>query len=80
MSTEQRPTTTLIAAGTLLQGDDHHYPEEAPVHPVDVAEFELDVHPVTNFQFAQFVSATGHVTPAEGDGCLLYTSPSPRDS
>ena len=72
MSTEQRPTTTLIAAGTLLQGDDHHYPEEAPVRPVDVAEFELDVHPVTNIQFARFVSATGHVTPSEGDGLAVF--------
>ncbi|WP_225154845.1 SUMF1/EgtB/PvdO family nonheme iron enzyme, partial [Bradyrhizobium sp. NBAIM08] len=66
-----------MAAGTLLQGDDHHYPEEAPVRAVEVAAFALDVHPVTNGQFARFVAATGHVTAAEHDGLAVFT-PSDR--
>lgn len=41
------------------------YPEEAPVHTVSVAPFAIERHPVTNAQFAEFVSDTGYVTVAE---------------
>ena len=41
------------------------YPEEAPVHTVSVAPFAIERHPVTNGQFAEFVSETGYVTVAE---------------
>ena len=72
MSRHCHPPRTLIAAGTLLQGDDHHYPEEAPVRPVNVDAFVLDVHPVTNAQFAAFVAATGYVTAGECDGLAVF--------
>ena len=72
MNGARRLRTTLIAAGTLLQGDDHHYPEEAPERAVEVAAFAIDVHPVTNAQFAEFVAATGHVTAAERDGLAVF--------
>lgn len=62
----------LIAAGTFVQGDDHQYPEEAPARTVAVAEFAIDLHPVTNEQFAEFVAATGHVTAAERDGAAVF--------
>ena len=53
-------------------GSDHHYPEEAPAHRVEVAGFWIDQTPVTNSQFRKFVKATGHVTVAEqpADGAL----------
>lgn len=54
-----------IPGGTTLLGSDHHYPEEAPAHLVTVDGFFLDEHPVTNFDFAEFVSETGYVTFAE---------------
>ncbi|WP_402464628.1 formylglycine-generating enzyme family protein [Isoptericola aurantiacus] len=41
------------------------YPEEGPVHRRSVEPFELDVHPVTNAQFAAFVDDTGYVSVAE---------------
>ena len=47
-----------IPAGSYLMGSDAFYPEEGPVHEVQVAEFELDAHPVTN---AQFAAALGRV-------------------
>lgn len=63
-----RPTVSdmvAIPAGNFLMGSNDDYPEEAPVHRVEVAGFLIDRTPVTNAQFAAFVAATGHVTAAE---------------
>ena len=57
----------LIPAGEFTMGWDG--PEarydEQPAHRVHVDGFWIDVHEVTNAQFAEFVKATGHVTTAE---------------
>jgi formylglycine-generating enzyme len=57
--------TAWIPGGPFKMGSDHHYPEEAPVHPVRVDGFFMDRHPVTNRQFARFVAATKYRTVAE---------------
>ncbi|UNB51549.1 formylglycine-generating enzyme family protein [Mycolicibacterium sp. YH-1] len=54
-----------LPAGSFRMGSTDFYPEEAPVHSVTVAAFSIERHPVTNAQFAEFVSDTGHVTVAE---------------
>ncbi len=54
-----------VPGGTFRMGSDKHYPEEAPVHRVTVDEFRIDRTPVTNRQFGEFVTATGHDTFAE---------------
>ena len=54
-----------IPGGSFVMGSDHHYPEEAPAHPVEVAGFWMDRAPVTNGKFQKFVKATGHRTIAE---------------
>jgi formylglycine-generating enzyme required for sulfatase activity len=54
-----------IAGGSFMMGSNHHYPEEAPAHPVSVDGFWIDTHLVTNQQFHRFVTATGYVTLAE---------------
>ena len=54
-----------IAGGTFRMGSAEYSPDETPVHERTVSSFELDVHPVTNAQFAAFVAATGSVTVAE---------------
>src|SRR5206468_6681515 len=54
-----------IPGGTFRMGSDQHYPEEAPVHRVTVDGFWMDLTPVTNRQFKEFVKATGYVTFAE---------------
>ncbi|MET0901383.1 MAG: formylglycine-generating enzyme family protein [Mycobacterium sp.] len=46
-------------------GSADFYPEETPVHTVEVAPFAIERHPVTNAQFADFVADTGYVTVAE---------------
>jgi formylglycine-generating enzyme required for sulfatase activity len=54
-----------IAGGRFRMGSDHHYAEEAPARDVAVDGFWMDLHPVTNRQFARFVRETGWVTFAE---------------
>ena len=54
-----------LPGGEFSMGSDHHYPEESPARTVTVAPFWMDVYPVTNRQFRQFVDATGYVTLAE---------------
>ncbi|AFM18777.1 hypothetical protein Mycch_4055 [Mycolicibacterium chubuense NBB4] len=54
-----------VPAQTAVLGSDEHYPEEGPQRAVEVAEFWIQATPVTNAQFAEFVSATGYVTVAE---------------
>lgn len=56
------PGMVWVPAGEYRMGSDHHYPEEAPAHPVEVDGFWMDATPVTNAQFRRFVEATGHVT------------------
>ena len=54
-----------VPAGEFLMGSDSHCPEEAPAHPAEVDSFWIDIHPVTNSQFADFVERTAYVTVAE---------------
>ena len=54
-----------IPEGSFQMGSDHHYPEEAPAHRVEVSGFWIDRAPVTNAQFLKFVKASGHRTLAE---------------
>lgn len=54
-----------VARGRFLMGSDHYYPDEGPVHERTVGAFRIAVHPVTNAEFAAFVTATGWVTEAE---------------
>ncbi|MFC9660034.1 formylglycine-generating enzyme family protein [Nocardia sp. NPDC127606] len=54
-----------IEGGSYTMGSDNHYPEEAPAHRVAVPGFWIDPHPVTNTEFARFVSRTRYVTVAE---------------
>ena len=46
-------------------GSEDFYPEESPVHEVEVGDFWMDEHPVTAAQFRRFVRETGYVTVAE---------------
>lgn len=49
------------------------FEDEAPQHDRTIHTFWIDTHPVTNAQFAEFVSATNYVTAAEQRGYgLVY--------
>ena len=59
------PELVRIPGQTTVLGSDRHYPEEAPARPVTVDGFWIQARPVTNADFAEFVSATGYLTVAE---------------
>lgn len=54
-----------VPAGGFAMGSRDFYPEERPVREVEVGEFWMDVHPVTNAEFRRLVKDAGHVTVAE---------------
>jgi formylglycine-generating enzyme len=61
------PGMVWIPGGTFLMGtnEKESFPNERPAHLVQVQGFWIDVHDVTNAEFAKFVEATGYVTTAE---------------
>ena len=48
-----------------MMGSDKFYPEEKPVRKVTVDGFWMDISPVTNKAFRDFVLATNYMTIAE---------------
>jgi formylglycine-generating enzyme required for sulfatase activity len=54
-----------IGPGAFEMGAEGFYPEEAPVHPVELDGFWIDEHPVTVAAFRRFTTETGYVTWAE---------------
>jgi formylglycine-generating enzyme len=61
------PGMAWIQGGAFLMGtnEKESFPNERPAHLVQVRAFWMDVHDVTNGEFAKFVEATGYVTTAE---------------
>jgi len=57
----------LIKGGRFAMGGDSVWgrPDEFPRHQVEVSDFYIDEHEVTNRQFRAFVDATGYITTAE---------------
>jgi sulfatase modifying factor 1 len=54
-----------VPGGSFAMGSDTFYPEEGPVHVVEVGGFWMDRHAVTVREFRRFVADTGYVTVAE---------------
>jgi sulfatase modifying factor 1 len=58
-----------LASSTFRMGTDYHrgFPAdgEGPVRPVSLSSFEIDTYPVTNADFALFITATNYRTEAE---------------
>ncbi|MFN3313390.1 MAG: SUMF1/EgtB/PvdO family nonheme iron enzyme [Hyphomonas sp.] len=68
-----------IPAGIAAFSETPQYPEEAGRQALHVAAFRLQVHEVTNDQFAEFIDGTGYVTDAErervGAGSAVFHMP-----
>ncbi|MGB8541685.1 MAG: formylglycine-generating enzyme family protein [Candidatus Acidiferrales bacterium] len=61
------PRMIRIPAGWFLMGSDAGQDNERPVHRVWVDTFELGACQVTNAEYEQFLSATGHRKPLHWD-------------
>ena len=55
----------FIPGGSFTMGSNRERPEERFTHIVQVDEFWIDQHEVTNAEFDKFVKATGYITLAE---------------
>lgn len=66
-STANLSGMVLIKGGRFWMGGDSIWgrTDEFPRHQVEVSDFYIDQHEVTNRQFKAFVDATGYVTTAE---------------
>lgn len=64
-NSDSREGMIWVSGGTFMMGSNEAYPEERIKHEVTVDGFWMDVHEVTNAQFARFVEETGYVTVAE---------------
>ena len=64
-TSNRRDGMVTIPAGDYQVGSDRFYPEESPVRQVSIDSFEIDLAPVTNAEFQQFVDATGYQTVSE---------------
>jgi formylglycine-generating enzyme required for sulfatase activity len=60
-----RPGMVWVPGGRFTMGSEKFYREERPIRRVSVSGFWVDIHEVTNAQFAAFVAATGYRTVAE---------------
>ena len=54
-----------IPGGKMLMGSDKGYPEEKPVHEIEVAPFYMDENLVTNAEYRAFCDATGTAYPRD---------------
>lgn len=68
VSAEHLGAFTDIPGGSFVMGADPVYRAEGPPQRVFVSPFRLQIHEVTNAQFADFVAETGYVTEAERNG------------
>jgi len=64
MTLDMAPDLARIPAGDFLMGASDADADERPVHRVYVSEFFIGRFPVTNDEYARFVRATGHPSPA----------------
>ena len=55
----------FVAGEAFAMGSEDFYPEERPVHRVEVDGYWIDEHQVTAAEFRRFVRETGYVTLAE---------------
>ena len=58
-----------IPGGTFRMGDDFSpYSDQRPAHDVSLTSLWMDIHEVTNRQFARFVDQSDYLTTAEQEG------------
>jgi len=69
-----------LDSGDFAMGSEDFYADESPVRRVSVGGFAIDPYPVTNDQFAAFVTDAGYVTEAEiAPNAAMYPGANPED-
>ncbi len=57
-----------IPGGEFIMGSDEGNEDERPQRTVYVDGFNIDIYPVTNAEYKEFVDATGHAPPRHWEG------------
>ncbi|MGH9411967.1 MAG: formylglycine-generating enzyme family protein [Vicinamibacterales bacterium] len=78
MPSDLAPELALIPAGEFIMGSDEADEDERPAHRVHVDDFFMAVQPVTNAEYARFVSDTGHRVPAIYEPPLVASAGGPE--
>jgi len=73
-ATSLLPALASLQAGEFLMGNDNGRPDERPAHRVLLAPFRAAVSPVSNADYARFVTATG-APPAPFLGDERFSAP-----
>jgi len=63
-----KPNTVYIPGGPFILGSNTGLEDETPQQEISISAFNIDVYPVTNAEYKQFVDATGHSTPRTWEG------------
>jgi sulfatase modifying factor 1 len=63
-----KPNTVYVAGGEFTLGSDSHNEDETPQQTLYIDAFNIDVYPVTNAQYKEFVDDTGQKVPRNWQG------------
>jgi len=58
-----KPNTAYVEGGEFLLGSDMGNEDETPQQAMFIDAFNIDIYPVTNAEYKEFVDATGHELP-----------------
>ncbi len=58
-----KPNTAYVPGGEFILGSDTGNEDETPQQGISIDAFNIDIYPVTNAQYKEFVDATGHEPP-----------------
>jgi formylglycine-generating enzyme required for sulfatase activity len=58
-----KPNTVYIQGGAFILGSDSGNEDETPQQEMVISAFNIDIYPVTNAEYKEFVDATGHNPP-----------------
>jgi len=57
------PSMVYVPGGEFLFGSDAFKEDETPLQTIEIEAFNIDIQPVTNADYEEFVDATGHRAP-----------------
>ncbi|MCQ2975706.1 MAG: formylglycine-generating enzyme family protein [Bacteroidales bacterium] len=59
------PTMIYVKGGSFKMGSNNGYPDERPVHNVNLSDFYISKYEITVAQYRAFCNATGHKMPID---------------